>query len=213
MSPQAKHKVNFVNLCYNCTPLYMIYNSGYKKSFVTWDVIIYQEVKNLQVSRQLLTALCHAASPTKYYGLSMYHGIMVIYGTIVRTQHKNNNDKTLVRFALMNDTPYLALTGELWGVYLELYRDKRLQYIESTLSHVSNIALLEYKWAHYIKKQTTYNRLDDNPLDSANLPGCNMHYGCEQELIKALVPGGRSYPQHGTDRHHCGWSNQDWRRE
>ena len=34
--------------------------------------------------------------------------------------HSNGNDKTSDRFALMNDTLYLALTGELWGVFREL---------------------------------------------------------------------------------------------
>ena len=38
-----------------------------------------------------------------------------------------------VRFALTNDTPYLALTGALWGVFLELYEDKWPRYIESAL--------------------------------------------------------------------------------
>ena len=34
---------------------------------------------------------------------------------------------------LTNDTPYLALTGELWDVFCELYREKWLRYIESAL--------------------------------------------------------------------------------
>ena len=46
--------------------------------------------------------------------------IVVIYYTILQT-NKNYDDKTFVKFALMNDTPYPALTGELWGVFRELY--------------------------------------------------------------------------------------------
>ena len=38
------------------------------------------------------------------------------------TQHNILNDKTSVRFALTNDTSYLALTGELWGVIRGLYK-------------------------------------------------------------------------------------------
>ena len=31
--------------------------------------------------------------------------------------------KTSVKFALMNDTAYLALTGELWDVFHDLYTE------------------------------------------------------------------------------------------
>ena len=67
------------------------------------DVIIFQEVKNFQSSRQLLTDFRPVASPVK--------------------------------------------------------------------CHVSHIALLEYKWAPYIRRQTTYSRLEDNPIDSVSLHG------------------------------------------
>ena len=36
-------------------------------------------------------------------------------------------------FALTNDTLYLALTGEIWGVFRELYQEKSPRYIESAL--------------------------------------------------------------------------------
>ena len=49
------------------------------------------------------------------------------------TQHNNYNDKTSVKFTLMNDTPYLVLTGEFWGVFSELCEDKWPRYIESAL--------------------------------------------------------------------------------
>ena len=39
----------------------------------------------------------------------------------------------MVRFALTNATPYLALTGELCGVFCELYEEKWPRYIESPL--------------------------------------------------------------------------------
>ena len=48
-------------------------------------------------------------------------------------QHNNYNDKTSVGFALTNDTPSLALMGELCGVFHELYEEKWPQYIESAL--------------------------------------------------------------------------------
>ena len=47
--------------------------------------------------------------------------------------------------------------------------------------HVSHIALLEYKWAHYIRRRTTCSRLEDNPLNSTSLLGCNM--GCRFKVI------------------------------
>ena len=37
------------------------------------------------------------------------------------------------RFALTNDTPWLALTGERWGVFRELYKEKWPWYIDSAL--------------------------------------------------------------------------------
>ena len=43
-------------------------------------------------------------------------------------QHNNYNDNTWVRFALTNNTPYLCLTGEIWGVFHELYKAKWLCY-------------------------------------------------------------------------------------
>ena len=44
-----------------------------------------------------------------------------MYDTIVHTaQHNNYNDKSSVRFSFAQDTPYLALMGELRGVFREL---------------------------------------------------------------------------------------------
>ena len=48
-------------------------------------------------------------------------------------QYNTYSDKTLVRFALTNDTPYLTLTGKLWGAFHELYTEKLVRYIKSTL--------------------------------------------------------------------------------
>ena len=50
--------------------------------------------------------------------LYIYIYIYILYDTMM---HNNYNDKTSIRFALTNDTPYLVLTGEAWGVFRELY--------------------------------------------------------------------------------------------
>ena len=39
-------------------------------------------------------------------------------------QRNNHNDKTSVRFALTNATPYHALTDDIWGIFRELYKEK-----------------------------------------------------------------------------------------
>ena len=49
------------------------------------------------------------------------------------TQYNNYNDKTSVRFPFTNDTPYLALTGELSGVLCALCEWNSPRYIESPL--------------------------------------------------------------------------------
>ena len=36
-------------------------------------------------------------------------------------------------FALTEDIPFLALTGELWGIFREPFKEKRLRYIEKAL--------------------------------------------------------------------------------
>ena len=44
---------------------------------------------------------------------------------------QNDNDKTSVRFALMNNTQFLTLKGMLWGIFHELYKEKWSQYVKS----------------------------------------------------------------------------------
>ena len=50
----------------------------------------------------------------------------------------------------MKDTSYLALTGELWGVFREFFGDKLLRYIESVL-HCGRLVQLkkgsDFFWA------------------------------------------------------------------
>ena len=54
-------------------------------------------------------------------------------------QHDNSHKTTITMvtprqdFLLTNDTPYTALTGEVWGVFLEFFKEKWSRYIESTL--------------------------------------------------------------------------------
>ena len=48
-------------------------------------------------------------------------------------EHNDYNDNISVRFALTNDTPYLALSGEIWGIFRELTEEKWPRYIESAL--------------------------------------------------------------------------------
>ena len=36
-------------------------------------------------------------------------------------------------FAFTNETPYLVLTGELWGVFRNMFKEIRPRYIESAL--------------------------------------------------------------------------------
>ena len=50
----------------------------------------------------------------EYYRLRYIAAIYVI-------MHTAQFDKPSLRFALTKDTPNLALTGELWGVYRDLY--------------------------------------------------------------------------------------------
>ena len=41
--------------------------------------------------------------------------------------------KVRPNFAFMNDTPYLALTGEIWGVIHDIFKEKLPRYIEGAL--------------------------------------------------------------------------------
>ena len=62
----------------------------------------------------------------QYYRLSIYHGY-IWYNSA------HSTTITLVRLAFTNNIPYLALTGKLWGVLHELYEEKWLWYIDSSL--------------------------------------------------------------------------------
>ena len=61
------------------------------------------------------------------YRLSIYRGHIqhdcVHSPTIIMTKLRSN-------FALTNSTPYLTLTGKLWGVFRELFEEKWPRYIE-----------------------------------------------------------------------------------
>ena len=59
--------------------------------------------------------------------------IAVIYNSTLRTVQQLQSDNIQSDLALMIDTPYRALTGELWGVFRELFEEKWLWYILSTL--------------------------------------------------------------------------------
>ena len=50
-------------------------------------------------------------------------------------------------FVFVNDTPYLALTGELWGVFHEIFKEKWPRYIESAL--YKDIILPAHTKPHY----------------------------------------------------------------
>ena len=61
------------------------------------------------------------ASLPRYYGLLIYCGYIWLNRT-----HSTMIAMLKLRsgFALMNDTPYLALMGELWGVFHEFVKEK-----------------------------------------------------------------------------------------
>ena len=65
-----------------------------------------------------------------------YHKLSIYRGHI---QHHCAHSPAMIlaklrpNFALTNDTPYLALTGELKGVFRELFKEKWLWYTESAL--------------------------------------------------------------------------------
>ena len=67
---------------------------------------------------------------TKCYRLAIYRGYIqhdCSHSPIMTVAKLRSN------FALTHDNPYLALTGELWGVFRELFKEKWPQYIESTI--------------------------------------------------------------------------------
>ena len=49
--------------------------------------------------------------------------IAVIYNTVIYTEQQFTMIQLPPDFAFTNDTPYLALTGELWGVFREILKD------------------------------------------------------------------------------------------
>ena len=51
-----------------------------------------------------------------------------------RTETNNHKVKTLMRLWTHEGTPYLALTGELWDAFHELFGERRPRDIESMLS-------------------------------------------------------------------------------
>ena len=60
---------------------------------------------------------------------------MAIYNTIMHTAQQLQWQNFSQTFEFMTDTPYLALTGELWSIFCELYKEK-WQYIENTLYNI-----------------------------------------------------------------------------
>ena len=65
------------------------------------------------------------------YTCTVSRYIAVIYDTIVNTAH-NCNDKTSVRLAFTNGTPYFGFTGELWDAFVS-YTKKMTIYQEHTV--------------------------------------------------------------------------------
>ena len=56
--------------------------------------------------------------------------------------HKAQQVKLWLDFALMNDTPYLALTGELWSAFHELFKEEwPAIYRECTLKKEGKLCL------------------------------------------------------------------------
>ena len=81
---------------------------------------------------------------------------------MIRWCTKNNdyNYKTSVRFALMNDNPYLDLTGELWVVFRELYSEN-----DRDISR-----------AHCITSCVIINNTSNFPTDIASNQPCVMPF-------------------------------------
>ena len=71
--------------------------------------------------------------------------ILIMAGGNILIMAEGHNDETAVRFALTKDTPYIALTDELWGVIHELYENKWRRYIASAL-HFFETATRKNTW-------------------------------------------------------------------
>ena len=56
-----------------------------------------------------------------------------IYNTMVHTQEQFWTVNFRSDFPLMNDTPYLTFTDELWGVFRDFFKEKLSWHIENTL--------------------------------------------------------------------------------
>ena len=92
---------------------------------------------NIRLLHGTVSILRH---PLKYYRLSIYH----IQRDSAHSP-KFTVSKLRLNFALMNDTPYLALPGKLWGVFGNLFKEKWPSYIKSAL----------YRDSHYKDKMVS----------------------------------------------------------
>ena len=86
------------------------------------------------LDKSLCVTLYQFLSLNKYYRLSIYHSYI--------SYDSAHNTTTLVRFGLMNDTPYLALTGELLGVFHEWYEEKDRDLLRA---HCTDLQLLTHR--------------------------------------------------------------------
>ena len=120
---KKKNQLDFTTRIKRC--LVMCVRCRIYPHIITWSNALLRCCQNDQRPYPLSDLRLHTLSNNcHYYRLSIHRDFIWF------------NDKTAVRFALTNDTPYLALTGELWGVFRELYKEK-WRYIESTLYWVS----------------------------------------------------------------------------
>ena len=66
--------------------------------------------------------------------------------------------KLLSDFSITNNTTYLALTGELWGVFREFFKEKCLWYIESALYRVPLCVQSLIRTHHMLRSSVTNDR-------------------------------------------------------
>ena len=93
------------------------------------------------------------SSHSNHYRLLTY--IAVIYNTMVHATQHLECQNFGPNFALRNDTLYLILTDELWGVFHVLFQRKWLRYIESTLYSEQQM-MDDRQWA-----ASTWNHITD----------------------------------------------------
>ena len=71
------------------------------------------------------------------FNLSNKFWTVPLYSGLLQRDSTRSTTATMVKlrpgFAFTNDNPYLALTGELWGVFREIFKGKWLRYIGSAL--------------------------------------------------------------------------------